>query len=109
MEDASGEGEQKCWFGEGGYLALSEMESGSWRDGCQGGLNPATPIYRDKTRSKLDDDDDDDQTYMLKAGQLYPLIMDTTATYSSPASAACLILFFQGGLNQINNYNLPQF
>ena len=32
VEDASGEGEQECWFGEGGCLGLSEMESGSWRD-----------------------------------------------------------------------------
>ena len=34
MEDASVEGEQECWFGEGGYLELSEMESESWRDYC---------------------------------------------------------------------------
>ena len=33
-EDASGEGEQECWFGEGGCRELSEMESGSWRDCC---------------------------------------------------------------------------
>ena len=33
-EDANGEGEQECWFGEGGCLELSEMESGSWRDCC---------------------------------------------------------------------------
>ena len=58
MEDASVEGEQECWFGEGGYLELSEMESESWRDYCQGGVNSATPIYGDKTRSKLDDDDE---------------------------------------------------
>ena len=32
VEAASGEGEQECWFGEGGYHELSEMESGSWRD-----------------------------------------------------------------------------
>ena len=32
VEDASGEGEQECWFG-GGCLELSEMESGSWRVG----------------------------------------------------------------------------
>ena len=25
MEDTSGEGEQECWFGEGGCLELSEM------------------------------------------------------------------------------------
>ena len=29
-----GEGEQKCWFGEGGCCESSEMESGSWRDCC---------------------------------------------------------------------------
>ena len=29
VEDASGEGEQECWFGEGGCLKSSEMESGS--------------------------------------------------------------------------------
>ena len=34
VEDASGEGEQECWFGEGRCLELSEMESGSWRDCC---------------------------------------------------------------------------
>ena len=34
MEDASGEGEQECWFGEGGCLELSKMESWHWRDCC---------------------------------------------------------------------------
>ena len=34
VENASGVGEQECWFGEGGYLKSSEMESGSWRDCC---------------------------------------------------------------------------
>ena len=34
VEDLSGEGEQECWFGEGGCLESSEMESGSWRDCC---------------------------------------------------------------------------
>ena len=29
MEDASGEGEQECRFGDGGCLASSEMDSGS--------------------------------------------------------------------------------
>ena len=38
MENASGEGEQECWFEEGGCIELSEMESGSWRDCCQSGL-----------------------------------------------------------------------
>ena len=33
-EDASREGEQGCWFGEGGCLELSEMENGSWRYCC---------------------------------------------------------------------------
>ena len=28
VEDISGEGEQECWFGEGGCLESSEMESG---------------------------------------------------------------------------------
>ena len=54
MEDASGEGEQECWFEEGGCLELSEMESGSWRDCCQSEVNLAIPIYGDKPRSKLD-------------------------------------------------------
>ena len=31
VEDASGEEEQECWFGEGGCLESSKMESGSWR------------------------------------------------------------------------------
>ena len=35
------------------------MESGSWRDCCKSGVNPATPNYGDKPGSKLDDDDDD--------------------------------------------------
>ena len=33
MEEASGEGEQECWFG-GGCLESSEMEGVSWRDCC---------------------------------------------------------------------------
>ena len=45
MKDASGEGEQECWFEKKGCHESSEMESGSWRDYCQSGLNPATPIY----------------------------------------------------------------
>ena len=50
----------KCWFGGGcGCLKSSEMESGSWRDCCQSGVHPATPVYRDKPGSKLDDGDDD--------------------------------------------------
>ena len=53
MEDASGEGEQECWF------ESSEMESGSWADYCQSGVNLAIPVYREycKPGSKLDDDD----------------------------------------------------
>ena len=34
VENASVEGEQECWFGEGGCLELSEMESGHGRDCC---------------------------------------------------------------------------
>ena len=49
MEDTSGEGEQECWLREGGCLELSEIESGGWRDCCQGGVNLATPFYGDKT------------------------------------------------------------
>ena len=56
VEDTSGEGEQECWFREGGCLESNEMESGSWRDCCQSGVNLATPIYWDKPGSKLDDD-----------------------------------------------------
>ena len=53
MEDASAEGEQQCWFGEKGRHESREMESGSWKDCCQSGVNPATPIYGDKPGSKL--------------------------------------------------------
>ena len=34
VEDPSGEGEQECWFGEGGCPESSEMESGCWRGCC---------------------------------------------------------------------------
>ena len=34
MEDASGKGEQKCWFRKGVCHESSEIESGSWRDCC---------------------------------------------------------------------------
>ena len=54
MENASGEGKQECWFEKGGCIELSKMESGSWRDCCQSGINPATPVYRDKPKSKLE-------------------------------------------------------
>ena len=54
MENASGEAEQEHWFEEGGCIELSKMESGSWRDCCQSGVNPATPIYGDKPGSKLE-------------------------------------------------------
>ena len=43
MENASGEGEQECWFEEGGCIELSKMESGSWRDCCQSRVNLVTP------------------------------------------------------------------
>ena len=43
-----------------GFHKSSEMESGSWTDCCQSGVNPVTLIYRDKLGSKLDDDEDDD-------------------------------------------------
>ena len=45
VEDTSGEKDQECWFGEEGFHKLSEMESGSWRDCYQSGVNLATPIY----------------------------------------------------------------
>ena len=48
------EGEQECWFEGGGCIESREIESGSWRDCCQSGVNPATPVYRDKSRSKLE-------------------------------------------------------
>ena len=44
VEDAREEGEKECWFGEGECHESSEMESGSWRDCCQSGVNPATPV-----------------------------------------------------------------
>ena len=59
MEDASGEGEQECWFEEGRCHESSEMESGTWRDCCKSGVNLAIPVYEDKPGSKLDDNDDD--------------------------------------------------
>ena len=54
MKNASGEGEQECWFEEGGCIESSEMESGSWRDCCQSGVNLATPVYGDKPGSKFE-------------------------------------------------------
>ena len=53
VEDASGKGEQECWFGRG-CLESNETESGGWRDCCSSGVNPANPVYGDKARSKLD-------------------------------------------------------
>ena len=53
IEDTSGEGEQECWFGEGGCLESSKMENGSWRDCYYSGVNLATPVYGDKTRIKI--------------------------------------------------------
>ena len=41
---ASGEGEQEYWFEEEGCIESSKMESGSWRDCCQSGVNSVTPI-----------------------------------------------------------------
>ena len=32
--DASGEGEQECWFGEGGCFESRKMKSWGWRDCC---------------------------------------------------------------------------
>ena len=43
--------------GEGVCHESSEMESGSWRNCCQSGLNPTILIYGDKPESKFDDDD----------------------------------------------------
>ena len=57
MEDASG---------EVGCLESSKMESGSWRDFCQGGINTAKPIYGVKPGSKLDDDDDSRSLLSIK-------------------------------------------
>ena len=48
------ESSHECWFEEAGCKESREMESGSWRDCCQSGVNPATPIYRDKPGSKLE-------------------------------------------------------
>ena len=39
VEDASGEGEQECWFGEGGCHESSKIWSGSWRDCYYSGVN----------------------------------------------------------------------
>ena len=41
-------------FEEGGCIESSKMESGNWRDCCQSGVNPVTPIYGDKPGSKLE-------------------------------------------------------
>ena len=38
------ESAQECWFGEKRCHESSEMESGSWRDCFQSGVNPATPV-----------------------------------------------------------------
>ena len=54
MENASREGEKECWLEEGECIESSEMESGSWRDCCQSGVNPTTLVYRDKPKSKLE-------------------------------------------------------
>ena len=39
------EKESKSWFGEKGCHESSKMESGSWRDCCQSGVNLATSVY----------------------------------------------------------------
>ena len=39
---------------EGECIKSSKMESGRWRDCCQSGVNPATPVYGDKPGSELD-------------------------------------------------------
>ena len=54
MENASGDRELECWFEEGGCIELSGMESGSWKDCCQSGVNPATLVYGDKPGSNLE-------------------------------------------------------
>ena len=54
MENVSGEGEQGHCFGEKGRNAMNRAR---WRVGVReiaAGVNPATPIYGDKPRSKLD-------------------------------------------------------
>ena len=47
------------------------VESGSWADCCQNVVvNVATPVYRDKPGSKLDDDDDVDDDDVIVVGSL---------------------------------------
>ena len=72
MENASGEREQECWFEEGGCIESSEMESGSWRDCCQSGVNLATLVYGGKPGSKLE--------LKLEYLQVLPLKMHTRIT-----------------------------
>ena len=60
VEEASGKGEQECWIGEKGCHESSKMESGSLRDCCQSGVNPATPSTGIKLDQNWIDDDDDD-------------------------------------------------
>ena len=57
MEGAGGEGEQECWF-EGECHESSKMESGSWRDCWQSGVNLATPVYGINPDQNWIDDDD---------------------------------------------------
>ena len=54
VKNASGEGEQECWFEKGGFIELNKMESGSWRDCCQSRVILATAIYGDNPDQKLD-------------------------------------------------------
>ena len=52
VEDASGEGQQECWFG--GCLESSEMESGSWKRLLLEWGKSGHPCYGDKPGSKLE-------------------------------------------------------
>ena len=54
VEDASGEGEQKCWIGEKGCHESSEVESGRIREvAAKVEYIRPPPIYGDKPGSKL--------------------------------------------------------
>ena len=76
MEDASGEGEQEFWFGEGGCLELSEMESWELERLLLECGKSGHPIYGDKAGSKWDDDDDVRKAmgYLLQQ-KPFPLIL----------------------------------
>ena len=51
-EDANGEGERERWFGEKGRHESSKMENERVTE-IAAGVEPATPVYGDKPRSKL--------------------------------------------------------